>query len=141
MAKGRLSLTVDHELVELAKNSNINLSAEFEEWIRIRLNKHMEEDNEIVDYALERAKLQQQISLLASKEELAKNQEHKDKEELMILDGYVENILEFEPNGIKEDELIKRSHGLVFLFKSKLNKVISIDQAKELLRTKIKVNE
>ena len=134
MAKGRLSLTVDSELVELAKNSNLNLSAEFEEWVRIRLQQNIAKDIEHTDYPLEKAKLIQQISLLESREALSQRQGLKDKEEKMILDNFISNIKEFDILPLNDNDLGLRVRGLIFLYKQKINKKITTEEATELIK-------
>ncbi len=131
MGKGRLSLTVDNNLVELAKNSGLNLSAEFEEWVKIRLGKQIEQIREVKDFNLEKAKLLQDLALLESQEELAKKEENKQKEEEMIINSYIENVKEFLPQD--DDDWNKRYDGLVFIMKRKLKKDITREQAKKII--------
>lgn len=137
--KAKLNLSIDTDLLELAKNSSLNLSEEFEDWIRIRLMKDIEVDKKEVDFNLEKAKLIQELKLLESKEELSKSQEFKEKEELMIVDSVIKNMREFKPiKETSEEQWLKRSNGLVYIFKRKLNKVITPEQARKILEKRIK---
>lgn len=131
MPKTQLHLSIDSNLHELAKNSNLNLSAEFEEWVRVRLVRHTEIETENIDYGLEKAKLIQELALLESKEELALKQESKEKEEKMIIDNIIENMKEFKQ--FSDEDIKTRARGLVFLFKKKLNKIITLEQANKII--------
>ena len=131
MAKSRLSLTVDHDLVELAKGSGINLSAEFEQWIKIRLNKQLEPDKIARDFNLEKSKLLQDLRLLESQEEMTQRQEQTQKESDMVIGSYIENVKEFPPK--TEDEWNVRYDGLIYILKKKLKKEITRAEAKKLI--------
>ncbi|GAG71883.1 unnamed protein product [marine sediment metagenome] len=133
MAKAKLNLSIDTDLLELAKNSDLNLSAEFEDWVKIRLVRHHLNNGDVVDYGVERAKLKQELALLESKEELAKKQEFKMKEEQMIIDDVINNVKEFHPKGISVQELTNRSHGLIYLLKRKLRKSVTEKEALKML--------
>ena len=140
MTKAKLNLSIDTDLLELAKNSTLNLSQEFEEWVKIRLINKSSIDIINVDYDLEKAKLLQELALLESKEEISKRQELKEKEEVMILKSFIDNIKEFDTLPLKDDDLRTKANGLIFLFKQKLNKVIRTDQAIEMIKKELDLN-
>ena len=138
MSKSQLHLSIDSDLKELAKNSNLNLSQEFEEWVRIRLQRNIAEDIKYTDYPLEKAKLIQEIALLESREELSKREELKEKEETMILKSFLDNIKEFDNLPLNDDNLTKRTTGLIFIFKQRLNKIITTEQAQNMIKEGLK---
>lgn len=142
MAKPRLNLTVSQEIIDLAKGSGLNLSAEFEEWIRIRLGKGLKMDNEEIDFDLEAAKLRQELAKLESKKELAARQEAKDKEMDMIVDSMIDNFTDVQ---MKNDKNLKlsdcsenRKRGLAYIISKKYNKNLTEEEAAELLEKRIK---
>lgn len=136
MVKGVLHLSVDVDLIVLAKASGLNLSGEFEEWIRIRLGQvdNMEENN--VDYDMEIAKLHQELARLQSKKQLSETKGMKVQEEVMVIDNIIDNALEFKTR--IEDIPEKRFKGLIYLYNKKFHRVINGDQAKALLSDRIK---
>lgn len=137
MSKSLLHLSIENDLKELAKKSNLNLSQEFEQWIRIRLNANINEDDNM-DHDLEIAKLRQEISKLESQKELMAKQEMKDKEEEMIIDHAIDNEMESNKDIKPEDIPSKRSHGLVYLFNMKFRKSISDMEATNMIENRMK---
>lgn len=138
MAKSTLHLTIDPELVNIAKDSGINLSSEFEEFIRFRLKQNIDTP-EVLDIDLEKAKHIQALKVLETKAELQARQEMKDKEELMLIDHIIDNEME---GGTKPPEIAeKRGRGTAFLFKQRFNKTISTQEAVQLLNDRIKERE
>lgn len=136
MAKPRLNLTIDADLLEIAKSADINLSAEFEEWLKIRLGQSFKEV-ENVDYDKEYARLQLELQKLESKKELKQKEEQKDKEQLMVLDHAIDNERE-TPETKLEDIPLKRAPGIKYLFKQKFNINLSDSEAIKLLDDRIK---
>jgi len=142
MAKGVLHLSIEPELIELAKNSGLNLSQEFEEWIKIRLYK-TDAGIKQEDIDLKIAKYRQEIELLQSKQELQKTKEMLQQEQVMVIDGIIDNeINSAKLTGKKIDdwEIIadKRSNGLQYLFKKRFNKILTLIEAKELILNRLK---
>lgn len=133
--KNHLTLYIDNELINIAKSINMNLSQEFEEWIRIRLNQNIE-DKPIIDIELERAKLKAQLIQLDNIQEQDKLKIDKQKEEIMIIDNMIDNMIEYKEDLTNITDT--RLQGLKFLYKKKFNKDINILEAKELLINRIK---
>jgi hypothetical protein len=140
MTKVMLHLSIEPEIIELAKSSGLNLSKEFEEWLRIRLNQFHNE-KPTVDIDLEVAKHHAEIVKLQSQKELSLKHESQDKEELMVIDEAIDNEIKFakDKNNMDWDKLIEeRTHGIQFLFRKKFNKELNPLQAKEILEKRIK---
>jgi len=140
MTKVMLHLSIDPSLMELAKASGMNLSKEFEEWIKIRLG-NINEDKPIVNIDLEIAKYRAEIQKLQNQAELAKEQEYKEQEEIMVIDGIIDNELTLKKPEQKIEDLVLsdiRIHGAQFLFKQKFNKMLNPLEAKELLEKRMK---
>jgi hypothetical protein len=142
--KKTLHLYINSELVDLAKNSNLNLSAEFEEWIRIRLG-NINEDKPVVDIDLEIAKYRSEILKLQNQAELDKQFENKEQEEIMVLDGIIDNerdtIKKNHPDKTWDEIAEERINGVIFLFSKKFNKPLNRMEAKELFIKRIKERE
>lgn len=136
MAKPRLNLTIDADLLELAKASDLNLSAEFEEFLKIRLNQNLP-DNEKIDFDKEYTRLQMELRKLESKKELVEKQDMKEQERLMVLDHAIDNELEIDSCKVI-DIPENRANGIVYLFKKKFNENLTSEQAKKLLSDRIK---
>jgi hypothetical protein len=137
MSKVMLHLSIDPDLVNMAKASGMNLSGEFEEWIKIRLNQS--NDNQLLqnqDTDKEIIKLQAEISKLQSKKEIEKEQSIQGSEEIMIIDDALENMKAFKESFEDPEDL--RIHGLQFLFKKKFHKELNPLQARELLINRAK---
>jgi hypothetical protein len=136
MTKIMLHLSIEPEIVALAKASNINLSQEFEQWLKIRLNQVNNDNEPIIDTDFEIAKHEAEIIKLRTKKEVKQDLEFKAKEEIMVIDNQIDNLLEFKEDlkNITEE----RIHGIQFLFQKKFNKILNTLQAKELLENRIK---
>lgn len=135
MTKSTLHLTIETNLIEIAKASGLNLSQEFEEWIKIRLGQ-IDDGKPIIDIDMEIAKYQAEIQKLKSQAELNKEIEFKGKEENMILDNSIDNMKQFEENLANPSDT--RIHGIQFLMQKKFNKILNPLEAKELLLKRIK---
>src|SRR3972149_6560209 len=126
--KNHLTLYIDNDLTNLAKSSGLNLSSEFEEWIRIRLNQSFT-DTPKDDTDFEIAKHQAEIQRLKSTAEIQREQMDKEKEEVMVIDGVIDNekdvTMKVFPETKWEDIAVKRTHGVQFLFKQKFNKLLN----------------
>lgn len=142
MGKADVHLSIHSELLDIAKNMpNFNISKEFEEWIRIRLNQMPEpKDGQLVqDYDLEIAKFRSEIQKLENKREIRQTEEMKVKEKVMVIDGIIDNEAQYiDANAKWEDIIDKRIHGLQYLFKNKFNEKIEVKDARELLMTRLK---
>jgi hypothetical protein len=139
MAKQTLHLSIDNNLVDIAKSMNINLSAEFEQWIRIRLNQNdiIDDKNDIIiDKDKEIAVHMSEIKKLQSQKELQKEVEERKSEESMIIDQQIDNMKLF--NEDLTNPSIERIHGMQFLFRKKFNKELNSLQSKDLLLNRIK---
>lgn len=135
MTKAKLNLSIDTELLDLAKQSNLNLSSEFEEWVKIRLNKNiLNIENETLDYDKEYARLQLELQKLESKKEMIEKQDSKDKEKIMVIDHVIDNQIEYDK---AEDIAEKRFAGIKFLFKQKFNENITDLDAKNLINNRL----
>jgi hypothetical protein len=134
--KNHLTLYIDNKLVNLAKVSNMNISNEFEQWLKVRLGQIHNDNEPIIDADLEIAKHEAEILKLRTKKEVKQDLEIKAKEEIMVIDNQIDNLLEFHEDlkNITEE----RIHGLQYLFQKKFNKVLNPLQAKELLENRIK---
>jgi len=158
MTKAKLNLSIDTDLLDLAKNftdsnnEKLNLSQEFEEWVKIRIQKNINMEVERVDYDFEKAKLRQDLALLESKQELFNREELKEKEEEMIINQIVNNLKNtkkekedylFQTENIrkkvriKEDDIIEKANAIVYIFKKKLDKKITVEKAKEIIKEKL----
>lgn len=133
-SKSHLTLYIDNELKALAKASNINLSNEFENFLRFRLKQDIKQES-IIDTELEIAKHKQAIDKLLTQKELQQTQEMKEKEEIMVIDHIIDNEIQFTS---KEELPSKRANGLQFLFKQKFNKYLAQEEAIKLLEDRIK---
>lgn len=132
MPKSNLTLSIDTNLLVLARNSNINLSKEFEEWVKIRLNQPLDfEDGEnIIDYDKRYAELKLELQKLELKKEAEKDKEAKDKEKEELIDHIIDNELEVtEAINIPE----KRYIGLQFLYNKRFNINLNEQEAKDIL--------
>jgi len=136
MSKGFLHLSIDTELLALAKSSKLNLSGEFEEWVRIRLNQNLDQEP-LIDHDLEIAKHRQQIAKHESKKAIIKTAEMKEKEKIMVVDNMIDNHLELS-NDKPEHVPEKRFKGLMFLFDKKFRIKLSDQEAKDILSNRIK---
>lgn len=134
MPKSFLHLSIDTDLLTLAKNSNINLSAEFEDFIKFRMGQETKEVNN-VNPDMEIAKLKQEIARMESIKVIKVSEEQKQKEHIMVLDLIIDNEIKYtKPEEIAE----KRFTGLQYLFKQKFNEKLPEGQAKELITKRLK---
>ena len=131
-----IHLTIEPELAEWAKNSNLNLSSEFEDWVKIRRGQSMVDiENESIDYDKEYARLQLELQKLQSKKEMKQKEDERQKERDMVIDHIIDNQLEYD----KIEDIPKlRFKGLQFLFSKKFNETITEPQAIKLLEDRIK---
>lgn len=134
-----LTLYIPSELKRLAKASGLNLSAEFTEWIKIRLNQ-MPIENESIDYEKKAAALKQELSICENKikaqEEVKNKIEQLENEKAEVLNGIIDrnNALTFPQKPI---ELLEKTSGIKYFWKQKFNEVISDEEAKEMLRQQL----
>ena len=149
MAKPRLSLTIEQNLLDLAKASGLNLSAEFEEFLRIRLNaKEVIENKGHVDLDNEIAQHEEALIILKNKRSLVDiNKSIKDQINY-TLDYAIDSALE-QGNKL-EDLAVNRSRGVSYIIMllsgiaafdiltRKLNKSYSELDAQKLLEDRIK---
>ena len=137
MAKPRLSLTIEQNLLDLAKASGLNLSAEFEEFLRIRLNaKEVIENKGHVDLDNEIAQHEEALIILKNKRSLVDiNKSIKDQINY-TLDYAIDSALE-QGNKL-EDLAVNRSRGVSYILTRKLNKSYSELDAQKLLEDRIK---
>lgn len=146
MAKVHINLSLDSDIYELSKTMNLNLSEEFEQWIRIRMNQYNKDEEQAkVNTELEIAKHIAEIKKLQTQAEMEKEQKDKEDRETKFIDYTIDNInsieLSIESNkGKSIEELIDDSkiHGIQFIFKKKFNKTLDYLQAKELILNRIK---
>ena len=138
MPKSLLHLSIDTGILELAKNSGINLSGEFEEWIKVRLRMDDESmpkesiDNEIIKY-------QQEIQKLRSMSEIVQSKEMVEREKLMVIDNTIDNRMKYKKEGERISKIPKeRAKGLMFMLKKKYNDRMTEDDAAELLLKRMK---
>ena len=117
-----LHLSIDPNIVSLAKASNINLSNEFEQWLKIRLNQ--QDIKPQVDIELEKAKLKAELDRLNTLE--TEGREKKDEETL--INDAVDHILNTE--GYDDSN---RIHGVQWIIKKRFGKTITEEQAVELI--------
>jgi hypothetical protein len=150
--KNHLTLYIRNDIKELAKNSGLNLSKEFEEWIKIRLGK-MDEIKNDIDIDLEVAKHHAEIVKLQSQKELQTKQDFKDKEEDMVLDNIIDDMEKERTTKTDKYRIIlewkdfinheiygvdSHIHGIQFLFKKKFNKDLNPSEAKDLILKRLK---
>lgn len=132
--KSHLTLYVDNEVKNLAKSSNFNLSQEFEDWLRVRLNMKNKEvlENNIEDADKLIAEYRMKIEKLQSAKELDKELEMQKSEQKQVIYFQIDNMIEnneplqepFEPLRIK---------GIQFIFKKKFNIIMNTLEARETL--------
>jgi hypothetical protein len=135
MNKGVLHLSISPDLIERAKNSNMNLSEEFESWLKIRLNQtNKAANNQDIDKEI--SKLQMEILNLNNQKDQKVKAEMQDKEELIVIDYQIDDMVKFKDNLEEPDPL--RIKGLQFLLKSKFNKDLNPLEARELLINRAK---
>jgi hypothetical protein len=144
-----LQLYINSDLKKLAKKSGLNLSKEFEEWIKIRLGQ-IEVDKPVVNIDLEIAKHQSEIQKLQSQVILKSELELKGKEESLVVDSVIDDMIN-GPKGEKykgktlkdlfkdkEYGIDSKIHGIQFLFQKKFKKVLNPLEARELIEKRIK---
>lgn len=136
MSKVMLHLSIDSDLREWAKISGMNLSAEFEEWIRIKRGMNMSDiENNKVDYDKEYTRLQMELRELESKKELAARQSDLQERKNLQIDRAIDQCLkDFPIDQVAE----QRKHGIVYIWKSAFNENITEDEALQILENRIK---
>ena len=135
MSKATLHLSIDTDLLELAKNMDLNLSAEFEDWIRIRTGNMDNNNEEKVDYDKEYARLQMELKRLESKKEMEARQEDLDKRKVAAIDRTIDQEME---NTEASKIPANRSSGLIYIFKSAFNVNLTEKEAVELIENRMK---
>ena len=136
MPKVHLNISLENDVYEIAKNMNINLSNEFERWIKIRLGQREETKEE--DLTLEIAKHKEAIATIEAKSiEQNRMKELNAKEDLMI-EQIVNNMI----NDKNEDSLWKdiinlRALGLQTIWARRFNKRLTTPQACDLITNKL----
>lgn len=134
MGKATLHLYIDHDLKELAKKSTDikSISAEFESWLKFRLkqttNNTIPSDEDLSkEIAIQKVNLKK----LEDKAVSVELEDQREKVRSDIVELLVKKEIEYRNNPLD------RIEGLQFIFKSKLNEVISYDHAKELIEKEI----
>jgi len=138
----------------MAKSSGFNLSREFEEWLKIRLNKmDKEESNNEEDADLIIARYRAEIMKLESQKQKKVNEDMQKKEEDMVIDGAIDNLIEYynkRKHGEKDgnlrpgrafewnEQILSKATGIVFLFKKKFDKRLDIQDAKTIIENRLK---
>lgn len=149
MPKNHLTLYIDTELIDLAKATGMNISAEFNEWMKIRMNKLEENKEEPKDVDMLIAEHRAEIMKLQSQAEIKAMQSEKDKEINIIISDVVDNILKEKKDGDAEGQgqlvgmtwpqiITYRSTGLMFLVKKRMNKILTLTEAEQILTDEIK---
>lgn len=138
MAKVHLNLSIEKEIHDLAKTSNFNLSEEFEDWLRVRLNMKnkdiLEQNGEDPDKLI--AEYRMKIQKLQSVKEMKKEEDMKKTEQEQIMDFQIENMIKNnEPLEEPFDPL--RIRGIQFVFKKKFNIIMNTLEARESLSNRI----
>jgi hypothetical protein len=132
-----LSLYIDSDLKKLAKQSGLNLSNEFETWLKIRVGNMDNIGNEkIEDTELLIAEHFSEIKRLQTKAEIEKEQKDKGSEEQNSLDGMIDDMVKFRENLTNPTD--QRVHGVQFIFKKRYNKFVNPLEAKDMLLSRIK---
>ena len=138
MKKGLLHLSIDNDLVNLAKSSGLNLSAEFEEWLKIRMNQ-FDKEGPKENPELLIAEYRSKIIKLESQKQIEVNEEMKNKEKVMVIDNIIDNEEKHKkPDDRWEDIMENRIHGLQFLFQKRFNEKLEVIQAREMLIARLK---
>lgn len=141
MTKAKLNLSIDTDLLEMAKQSNLNLSSEFEEWVRIRLNQNIEpfDTKPNINIDKEILRLNNEMKRLRSQRELEATQEMKDKELNMLLDHIIDNCNSYlKPSEKIEESILKRINGFRYLYKNKYKKELTEPQATKMILNRIR---
>lgn len=147
MPKRTLCLYVESELIELAKSMGINMSEEFGDWMKIRMNKMDESNsNQTEDPDLIIAQHRAEIMKLESKKEQMAAQSEKEKELDMIIKDVVDNIVKEKEAGDNphyidqtwQQIIAYRSPGLQFLVKKRMNKILTLNEAEEMISKELK---
>lgn len=128
-----LTLYIPSDLKKIAKASGLNLSQEFTEFMRIRLNQ-MPIETESIDYEKKAAMLKQELSICENKikaqEEIKDKMDSIDSEKNLVIDHAIDNQLMYDK---AQDIAEKRFVGIKYLWKQKFNENITDDEAKELI--------
>jgi FtsZ-binding cell division protein ZapB len=139
MPKTHIDLSIDSDVYVIAKTLRINLSNEFEQWIRIRTNTY-EEKTEIQNIDVEIAKRQAEIEELKRKDEMLKSKQQQEKDEQESLSRVIDNMITaHEDKEINWQTHIQMSaSGVQLLYKRRFNRYITFKEAVELLEAKLK---
>lgn len=146
--KKTLHLSIDSNLTDLAKTSGLNLSQEFEEWIRIRLNQN-NDLNPTVDTEMEIAKHKSEILRLEQEAKVQKTREMEDSEREALIEKATNALLNWKKQkdaGEFQDrhfdwnrEIDTYAKQLQFVFKKRLNiNLNNLLEARELIIKKLK---
>lgn len=127
MAKPSLHITISPELIDIAKNSNINLSQEFEQWLKIRLS---QSTAVVVDYNLEISKRQEEIEILKAKSQLQDKVKSKEDQRTRLIDSII--------NGQSNIILSERWKGLQGILRDRMNEILTDEEARSLLNNRLK---
>lgn len=135
MPKTHIDLSIDSDIYQIAKTLRINLSSEFEQWIRIRTNTY-EEKPDVQNIDIEIAKRQTEIEDLKRKDEMMKSKLQHDIDEKESISKVIENMI----NGHADKEVNWNTHiqmaapGLQLLFKRRFNKYLTFKESVEILQ-------
>lgn len=142
-----LQLYINSNLKRIAKQSGLNLSQEFEEWIKIRLNQYEKEKNDI-DIPLEIAKHKEEILKLEQESKVQQTQISEEKQKEALINKVVDDFLIWKQRVDKGEfrnkmfswnkELDTSIRQLQFIFKKKLNLILNSLVAKDLILNKLK---
>lgn len=135
MAKSLLHLSINSKLLQMAKNSGLNLSAEFEEFIRFRVGQDIKQES-IIDPDIEIAKFKQQISKLETQKKIKNDLKIQQEEINKTLDHAIDTAIKEKRN--YNEILDSRSRGVAFILTRKLNNKITEEQARKMLDERLK---
>lgn len=138
MPKCHINLSMERDVYELAKAFNINLSKEFEEWIKIRANSDIETKEENFDIQL--AKHKEAILYIEKRKQIQNESVNRLNEENEVVNMIVKRLIEnhIEQNLNWKDDIRMHGSGLQAIYKRRFNKLISINEAFEILENKLK---
>lgn len=138
MPKSQLHLSVETDLLELAKNMGINLSNEFENWIKIRVNQK-EATNTKEELDLEIAKHKEAILMLENQNSEKERLEKQFKEEDSTISNIADNEIANKNKDMKWKQVIAiRASGIMAIWRRRFNKYLTMSQAITMLEEKLK---
>lgn len=142
MPRSHINLSIDTDIYRVAKDLKINLSSEFEQWIKIRMDSQIDKiDNANID--IEIAKHQEAIESLKKSLEIRSSKEQQEKDENESLEKVIKNMIDsHDDKGIDWNTHIQMSaSGVQLLYKRRFNKYITFKEAVELLQKKLKEHD